>query len=161
MKNNNNNNQTNAQRKQELRARIRNMQDARRGKQFKQQQQNSSETSSSNQQQKHLESKSIDALLKQLNIDQYTIKLQLQQAFQKGQISNVQDLAKFLTEKTKLDITENDILTKLQGPPPTPTFTAPPISTNQETLPNDKNDNDNDNNDKGKKKKIAPPTNSV
>jgi len=145
---NNNNKQTNAQRKQELRARIRNMQDARRGKQFKQQQ-NSSETSSSNQQQKHLESKSIDALLKQLNIDQYTIKLQLQQAFQKGQISNVQDLAKFLTEKTKLDITENDILTKLQGPPPTPTFTPPPIN------------NDNDNNDKGKKKKIAPPTNSV
>ena len=134
-------------RKKEMRARIRNMQDARRGKHANaRKQQNNNET----EQQKHLESKSIDTLLKQLKIDQPSIKLQLQQAFQKGQITNVQDLAKFLTQNTTLDITESDILTQLQGPP-TPTFSAPPL--NEAALPEDSGCNDNK-----KKRTIRPPS---
>jgi hypothetical protein len=138
-------------RKKEMRARIRNMQDARRGKHANaRKQQNNNET----EEQKQLASKSIDTLLKQLKIDQPHIKPQLQQAFQKGQITNVQDLAKFLTQNTKLDVTEKDILTQLQGPSPTPTFTAPPPYT-KDSL---QNSGDNGSNEQMKKKTIRPPS---
>ena len=107
---NNNNNVSRAERKKELRARIKAMQDARRG-------QNLATKSTQNMTKKEkkkmknvTKSAQVDELLKQFNVNDTATKAALQKAIVDGRIGSMEDLAKFLSERTNSNVTTDNIM---------------------------------------------------
>lgn len=117
-----------AQRKKELRTRLRNMQDARKGKGsnlYKEQQKMKEEGEG---QQAHMDTRDLETLLKKMGIDFDSLKLEMQKAHQRGQLRTMEDLAQFLSEKTGMNITEQDMMSHMQKPNVTQHFKAPSLA---------------------------------
>lgn len=117
---------TREQKRQELRGRLKAMQQARTGKTPLSNAAASPEESATKNlskkekrklQKKVVKSSHVDELLKSFNIHDEASKRNLQKAIQDGRIQNMEDLAKFLSTRTKEPITVDDLLIKSSANP--------------------------------------------
>lgn len=98
------------EKKAELRRRLKAMEEARRGKTMVS---NTKETMSKKERRKMkkvVKSSQVDELLKQFNITDEATKTCFKKAIQEGRISNMEDLAKFLSKQTNSNVTTNDLM---------------------------------------------------
>ncbi len=105
-------NQKNArdEKKAELRRRLKAMEEARRGKTIISDSKENITKKERRKMKKVVKSSHVDELLKQFNISDEATKTCLRKAIQDGRISNMEDLAKFLSNQTNSNVTANDLM---------------------------------------------------
>ncbi len=96
--------------KAELRRRLRAMEEARRGKTMVSDTKETMSKKERRKMKKVVKSSQVDELLKQFNITDEATKTCFIKAIQEGRISNMEDLAKFLSKQTNSNVTTTDLM---------------------------------------------------